>query len=148
MQAENFLMITIGKLADRTGVKIETIRYYEREKLLSPASRSQGRHRLHDDEQVRRLSFIRRSRELGFSLDDIRALLEIAERRYPGCSETKTLTLRHLGNIRGKIASLKKLERALNGLTEACQPGKQRSCPIIEILSATPDGFAAHSHSL
>ena len=148
MQAENFLMITIGKLADRTGVKIETIRYYEREKLLSPASRSQGRHRLYDDEQVRRLSFIRRSRELGFSLDDIRALLEIAERRYPGCSETKTLTLRHLGNIRGKIASLEKLERALNGLTEACRPGKRRSCPIIEILSAAPDGFAARRHSL
>jgi MerR family mercuric resistance operon transcriptional regulator len=129
-------MFTIGKLADRTGVNIETIRYYERIRLLPPAPRSEGRQRVYSDAEVRRLSFIRRSRELGFSLDDVRALLDIAECASPGCSATKDITLHHLSNIRGKIASLKKLERALKPLTEACQPGTQSSCPIIEALNA------------
>ena len=82
-----------------------------------------------------RLSFIRRSRELGFPLDDIRALLQLVDGGSSDCRATKDITLRHLADVRGKIASLRKLERALKDMTDACLPGNQSSCPIIDALS-------------
>jgi len=127
----------IGRLAVRTSVNIETIRYYERIDLLPPPPRTGGGHRVYEEEHVRRLIFIRRSRELGFPLDDVRVLLALADTRNPDCRATKTLTLRQLADVQDKIASLKKLERALKKMTDACQPDRQRSCPIIDALSAT-----------
>src|SRR5262245_28185535 len=103
--------VLIGALADRTGVNIETIRYYERVGLLTPPPRTQGRHRAYDERHAQRLSFIRRSRELGFSLDDIRTLLQLADCGTSACGAAKDVTLRHLVDVRGKIASLKRLER-------------------------------------
>jgi len=129
--------LLIGKLAARTGANIETIRYYERAGLLPPPPRTEGRHRLYDQGHVERLIFIRRSRELGFSLGDIRVLLGLAHGSNVACAETKEVTLRHLTDVRGKIASLKKLERALTSMTDACQPGSQSACPIIDALSAS-----------
>jgi MerR family mercuric resistance operon transcriptional regulator len=126
----------IGKLAERTRVNIETIRYYERVGLLPPPPRTEGRHRAYDEGHVQRLSFIRRSRELGFSLDDVRTLLQLAGTGNTSCCATKELTLRHLVDVRSKIASLKKLERALKNMTDACEPSRQLSCPIIDALSA------------
>jgi MerR family mercuric resistance operon transcriptional regulator len=123
----------IGKLAAQTGVNIETIRYYERVELLSAPARTDGGHRVYDADHVRRLTFIRRSRELGFSLDDIRTLLALSDGKRD-CA-AKELTLRHLADVRGKIASLKRLERALKGMTQACKPGDQNSCPIFDALS-------------
>jgi MerR family mercuric resistance operon transcriptional regulator len=123
----------IGKLAAQTGVNIETIRYYERVELLSAPARTDGGHRVYDADHVRRLTFIRRSRELGFSLDDIRTLLALSDGKRD-CA-AKELTLRHLTDVRGKIASLKRLERALKGMTQACKPGDQNSCPIFDALS-------------
>ena len=128
--------LLIGKLANRTGVNIETIRYYERVGLLPPPPRTQGRHRAYDESHARRLGFIRRSRELGFSLDDIRTLLQLADDGDLACATAKDVTLRHLTDVRGKIASLRKLEQALKYMTNACMPGKQLSCPIIDTLSA------------
>ena len=123
----------IGKLAGNTGVNIETIRYYERVGLLAAPPRTQGRHRIYDNDHAQRLTFIRRSRELGFSLEDIRTLLDLSDGK--GDCAAKELTLRHLADVRGKIASLKRLERALKGMTEACKPGDQDSCPIFDALS-------------
>jgi MerR family mercuric resistance operon transcriptional regulator len=117
----------IGKLAAATGVNIETIRYYERVALLPAPARTTGGHRVYDAGHIQRLAFIRRSRELGFSLEDIRALIALSDDK--GDCSAKELTLRHLANVRGKIASLKKLERALRGMTDACKPGNQNSCP-------------------
>ncbi len=130
--------LLIGKLADRTGVNIETIRYYERVGLLPPPPRTEGGHRAYDGHHVQRLAFIRRSRELGFSLNDIRTLLQLADRSDPACATVREVTLRHLADVRSKIASLRKLEGALKDMTNACTPGKQLSCPIIETLSASP----------
>jgi MerR family mercuric resistance operon transcriptional regulator len=129
--------VTIGKLSDRTGVNIETIRYYERVGLLPAPPRSAGRHRLYDAAHLQRLSFIRRSRELGFSLDEIRMLLGLADNADMACADTREMTLRHLADVRGKIASLRKLERALKSMTDACQPGSQSSCPILDTLNAS-----------
>jgi MerR family transcriptional regulator, mercuric resistance operon regulatory protein len=126
----------IGALAERTGVNIETIRYYERAGLLPAPPRSEGRRRLYDDAHVQRLRFVRRSRELGFSLDDIRALLAIVDAGNSDCAAAKDIAVRHLADVHGKIASLRRLERALRSLTDACRPEDQVSCPIIESLSA------------
>jgi len=123
----------IGKLAAQTGVNIETIRYYERVGLLAAPPRTRGRLRVYDQQHAQRLTFIRRSRELGFSLDNIRMLLDLSDGKRD-CA-AKQLTLRHLDDVRGKIASLKRLERALKGMTEACKPGDQDSCPIFDALS-------------
>lgn len=130
----------IGKLSRRTAVNIETIRYYERAGLLPRPSRTEGRHRVYDEPDVIRLRFIRRSRELGFSLDDIRALLRLVDSGNSDCCSTKEITLRQLTDVRGKIASLKNLERALKIMTDACQPDNQSSCPIIDALSKSHEG--------
>jgi len=123
----------IGKLAAETGVNIETIRYYERIALLSAPARTDAGHRVYDTDHVRRLRFIRRSRELGFSLDNIRTLLGLSEGKRDRAA--KQLTLRHLDEVRSKIASLRRLERALKSMTEACKPGNQALCPIFDALS-------------
>ena len=128
--------LLIGALANRTGVNIETIRYYERIGLIPAPPRTRGRHRAYDESHKQRLAFIRRSRELGFSLDDIRTLIQLGERGDMACARTKTIALRHLADVRGKISSLKKFERVLKNMTDACTPGRQRSCPIIDALSA------------
>ncbi len=128
--------VLIGALAEQTGVNIETIRYYERVKLLPPPRRSEGRQRMYESDHVRRLNFIRRSRELGFPLDGIRALLALVDDGNPDCCATREIAVRHLADVQGKIASLKRLERALKKMTDACRPGDQSSCPIIEALSA------------
>jgi MerR family mercuric resistance operon transcriptional regulator len=126
----------IGELSTRTGVNIETVRYYERIGLIPAPPRKNGRQRIYDESHVRRLKFVRRSRELGFALDDIRTLLVLADRGEQACSETKEMTVRRLADVRGKIISLRKLERALRQMTDACRPGRQSSCPILDALSA------------
>jgi MerR family mercuric resistance operon transcriptional regulator len=128
--------ILIGALSARTGVNIETIRYYERIGVMPKPPRKNGRQRLYDESHVQRLTFVRRGRELGFALDEVRTLLALADRGEEACAETKEMTLRHLTIVRGKIASLRKLERALRDMTDACRPGRQSSCPILDTLSA------------
>jgi MerR family transcriptional regulator, mercuric resistance operon regulatory protein len=123
----------IGKLAASTGVTIQAIRYYERLGLLRTAPRTKAGYRVYDHNHVRCLTFIRRSRELGFSLDCVRSLLELWESNCD-CA-AKKLSLRQLEIVRGKIADLKKLEKALKTMTDACNPGAQASCPIFATLS-------------
>jgi MerR family transcriptional regulator, mercuric resistance operon regulatory protein len=132
--------VLIGALAERTGVNIETIRFYERVGLLPSPPRSQGRHRVYDEEHLQRLRFVRRCRELGFSLDDIRALLALVDDGNSKCGAARGIALRHLADVHGKITSLKRLERALKNMTDACRPGDQSSCPIIEALSSDAEG--------
>jgi MerR family transcriptional regulator, mercuric resistance operon regulatory protein len=130
-------MLPIGALSERTGVNIETIRYYERVGLLPAPPRTGGRHRAYDERHAQRLEFIRRSRELGFSLADIRTLLELAQDESSACGAAKDVAMRHLADVSGKIASLRRLERALKDITGACRPGRQASCPIIETLAGS-----------
>jgi MerR family mercuric resistance operon transcriptional regulator len=127
--------LLIGKLAAETGINIETIRYYERIGLIATPARTAGGYRIYDEQSIRRLTFIRRSRELGFSLDDINILLRVADRGNAASAEIRQLTLSRLADVHGKIVSLKKLERALKTMTDACKPGGQCSCPIIDALT-------------
>ena len=125
--------LTIGPLSKRTQVNIETIRYYEREGLLPAPPRSEGGYRLYGDEHLRRLVFIRRGRELGFSLDEVRDLLQMVDGGYT-CGEVQALTLEHLGSVRKKVADLRRLERTLKNIAAQCEGGAVPDCPVIDAL--------------
>lgn len=126
----------IGAIAERTGVNIETIRYYERIGLIPKPTRSGGGHRVYEQVHEQRLTFVRRSRELGFSLDEVRALLHLAAGDNSNCAEVYVLAARHLGDVRQKLADLRRMERVLKSLAAECAQGTIPHCPIIETLSA------------
>ncbi|MBN8980940.1 MAG: helix-turn-helix domain-containing protein [Rhizobiales bacterium] len=138
--------LLIGQLANGTGINIETIRYYEREGLISAPLRTSGGHRAYEGQHVQRLAFIRRSRELGFSLNDVRKLLQLADNGAMCTTAAKELTARHLEDVRGKIKSLKKLEKALATIATACAPGESFPCPILEALSTSAPGSKLIDH--
>lgn len=126
---------TIGRLSSETGVNIETIRYYERIGLMAKPPRSEGGRRLYEEAACRRLGFIRRARELGFSIDEIRTLVELSNGKGR-CADVHTLTVSHLRDVRAKIADLRKLERTLANTAERCTRNASPDCPIIDALSA------------
>ena len=125
---------TIGVLSKGTGCNIETIRYYERIRLMPKPPRSPGGHRLYEDDHLRRLTFIRRSRELGFTLEEVRGLLRLVDGGSYTCAEVKTLTLDHAAEVRRKVADLRKLERVLREMAAECEGGEVPECPIIDAL--------------
>jgi MerR family mercuric resistance operon transcriptional regulator len=127
--------LTIGALSERTGVHVETIRYYEREGLLPRAPRTAGGHRVFGEAHLGRLLFIRRSRELGFSGAEVRTLLGLVDGGCT-CAEVRDLTLRHLVCVRAKIADLRRLEKTLTAISSKCEGGDIPDCPIVEALSA------------
>jgi len=129
--------ITIGALSRHTGVHIETIRYYERICLLPAPPRSGGRHRLYSDVHRQRLSFIRRSRELGFSLGETRELLGLQRGHDLSCGEVKALTQQHIADVRHKIRDLKRLERVLSRLAAQCRDDEVPDCPILDALGSS-----------
>lgn len=130
MAAHDFL---IGDLSKRTGVNIETVRYYEKIGLVPSPPRTGGGHRLYRDTHLKRLNFIRRSRELGFTLDEIRNLLGLVDGGHT-CGEVREATLSHIESIRRKIADLRRMERTLAGTAARCEGGSTPDCPIIDAL--------------
>lgn len=124
----------IGMLSKQTGCKVETIRYYERERLMPDPPRTDGGHRVYAQEHLKRLRFIRRSRELGFTLDEVRDLLQIVDGDHYTCAEVNALTLDHLADVRGKLADLKKLETVLKELAAQCSGDEAPYCPVVEAL--------------
>ncbi len=126
--------LAIGALSRRTGVNIETIRFYERIGILPKPPRTQGGHRVYSQGHLKRLSFVRRSRELGFTLDEVRGLLELVDGGRYTCAEVKTITLNHLTDIRHKIADLRRLVRTLSDMAGKCKGGKVPDCPVIDAL--------------
>jgi MerR family mercuric resistance operon transcriptional regulator len=126
--------LTIGALSRRTRVNIETIRFYERIGILAKPPRSAGGHRIYGQNELMRLGFVRRSRELGFSLDEVRGLLRLVDGGRYTCAEVKAITLNHLADVRGKIADLRRLERTLADVAGRCRGGKVPDCPVIEAL--------------
>lgn len=127
--------IPIGELSRQTGCNIETIRYYERIGLL-PVPRRRGRYRFYGGGDVGRLTFVRRARELGFTLDEVRALLTLATGGQSACPEVREISAAHLSDVRGRIADLRAMERALVAAVGQCDAGQQLSCPLIDALSA------------
>ena len=125
----------IGELGRLTGTKVETIRYYERIGLLAAPSRTTGNYRAYGAEHLSRLSFIRRSRDLGFSLDQIRALLSLSDDRQRSCEAVDAIAKEHLTEVERKIADLKALQRELGKMIDQCRHGTVAECRIIEALS-------------
>ena len=126
--------ITRGALAKRSGCNLETIRYYEKIGLLPAPRRSSGGHRLYVDQDQRRLRFIMRARELGFSIDEIRSLLSMATDGTYTCAEIHDLTISHLQSIREKLADLARLERTLGEIADKCAADAVPDCPVIDAL--------------
>ena len=127
--------IQIGELTRRTGCNIETIRYYERIALLPAPARSAGRYRIYDTGDVRRLAFIRRARELGFALDEIRLLLALSDNGDAACAEVRQVAASHLAEVRTKIADLQAMEHILAEAVQRCAAGELPGCPIMNALS-------------
>src|SRR5262249_19955024 len=126
--------IAIGALSKHTGTNIETIRYYERVGLLPAPARSSGGYRLYGTDHLKRLSFIRRARALGFSLAEVRKLLTLADQRRRPCSEVRAVAAAHLKDVKGKIADLRRMERVLKETVARCQAGSGSHCPMIDAL--------------
>jgi MerR family mercuric resistance operon transcriptional regulator len=129
--------IQIGELSRRTGCNIVTIRYYEQIALLPEPARSAGRYRMYDTSAVRRLAFIRRARELGFTLDEVRTLLSLsANDGQDTCANVREVAETHLADVRAKIADLRAMEDVLADAVRHCAAGEVSGCPIIDALSA------------
>lgn len=126
--------LTIGNLSELTGVNIETIRYYERIKMFPAPPRTAGGRRVYDATHLRILAFIRRSRELGFSLDQVRALIRLGGPAKASCREVREIASHHLDEIRAKIADLRKLERLLAKTVARCTGTTAPECPVLDVL--------------
>jgi len=128
--------LTIGDLAKATDTKVETIRYYERVGLLpSPARTATGNYRAYTAEQLGRLSFIRRSRDLGFTLEQIRELLDLADRKEQSCEAVDAIAREHLAEVTRKLADLAALQHELQSLIGQCHHGTVAECRILEALA-------------
>jgi MerR family mercuric resistance operon transcriptional regulator len=125
----------IGRLSASSGVNIETIRYYERIKLLAPPPRTPGGRRLYSGDDLRTLVFIRRARELGFSLEEIRALVRLAT-QGASCQQVRDIAVSRLEDIRAKLRDLRKMERALDAAVSRCSGQDVPECPILDALDA------------
>lgn len=129
--------MAIGEFSRRTCGNIETIRYYERIGLL-PVPERIGRYRRYGLADVRRLVFIRRARELGFTLDEVRALLRLSETGgETACADVREIAASHLAEVKAKIADLRAMERTLIDAVRRCDAGEVSGCPMIEALSAS-----------
>ena len=124
----------IGELSRITGVHIETIRYYEKIGMLPAPPRTQNGRRAYGPRQTRTLAFIRRGRELGFTLDQIRALLRLGEPGKASCAEIRDIAKHRIDDIRSKINDLIKLERLLRKTVAQCSGKKVPDCPVLDIL--------------
>ena len=126
--------LTIGKLAEAAGVNIETVRYYQRRGLLDEPPKPPGGHRRYAPEQAKRVRFIKRAQALGFTLDEVGALLTLDAAR--ACGETRALAVRKLSLIEQKMVDLAAMRQALGGLVQQCDAGDGgANCPIIELLA-------------
>ena len=128
--------VPIGEAARQTGLKVPTIRYYEQIDLLPAPPRTEGNRRLYGAAELRRLSFIRHARELGFEIEDIRELLAMTAEPQASCHQADSIARSHLGEIERRIASLQALRRELKRVIAECGHGRVCECKIIEALSA------------
>lgn len=133
-QPNDPVQLTRGRLAALSGVNLETIRYYEKQGLMPAPPRTPSGHRIYDLAQLKRLLFIRRSRDLGFSQEQVRGLLRFVDGGDYTCADVKTLTVEHLDAVRRKLADLRKIERVLKEMSDRCDGGEVPDCPVVDAL--------------
>lgn len=131
--------LRIGELASRTGCSVETVRYYEREKLLPAPGRTEGNYRLYDEAHIACLSFIRRCRSLDMTLGEIRTLLRFRDSPDEVCQGVNELLDTHIDLVAMRITELQRLEEQLRNLRGQCGESRQsRDCGILNELSHAP----------
>ncbi|MDR3382866.1 Cu(I)-responsive transcriptional regulator [Cupriavidus basilensis] len=133
----------IGEAAQASGVSAKMIRHYESIGLLAPPPRSEGGYRRYDERAVHTLRFVRRARNLGFSLDEIRGLLSLWHDRARASADVKALTLRHVADLEQRIAELAAMRDTLRQLAEACSGDARPDCPILADMAQAGFGLAA-----
>jgi MerR family transcriptional regulator, copper efflux regulator len=130
----------IGRLAARANVSVDTVRYYERARLLPPASRTASGYRTYPAAVVDRLRFIRRAKDLGFSLDEIRDLLDLSDQRGTGVAAIREIAARRLADVEKRLAELSRLRGGLRQLVDACPGhGDPGECPIVNAFRSPGD---------
>ena len=127
--------MNIGEASARSGVSAKMIRYYESIGLIAPAARTASQYRVYVEDEVHTLRFIRRARDLGFSLEAIGDLLDLWRDRSRASGEVKALALTHVGALEAKIAELQSMVRTLRHLAEACHGDGRPECPILDDLA-------------
>ncbi|MGH7228351.1 MAG: heavy metal-responsive transcriptional regulator [Nitrospiraceae bacterium] len=127
--------LTIGKLAKQVGVNIQTVRYYERRRMLSPTTRTSSGYRLYGEEALKRLCFIKNAQALGFTLREIAELLNLRVASTARCGDVQRKAQAKLNQVETKIRDLRALDRALRGLIRTCQAGQPTNrCPILRSM--------------
>lgn len=132
-------VLTIGRLAQATGTNVETIRFYEKIGILPPPARTEGNYRSYDPAHLNRLSFIRRARDLGFSLDQVKALLRLSDDRSQSCAAVDDIAKLHREEVERKIRDLQAMKAELDRIIDTCKCGTVAECRIIETLSPAAD---------
>lgn len=127
--------VPIGIVSQRSGCSIDTIRFYEKAGVLPQALRTETGRRVYNESDIARITFIRRARELGFSLDEVRGLLALAEGTGDACEQVQLLAQYHLTEIASKIADLTTMQAVLGALVIQCSQGNNAACPLIAALS-------------
>lgn len=128
-------MATIGEAARRSGLHIETIRFYEREGVTASPGRTAGGRRAYTEDEIERLVFVKRCRDLGFPLPDVSAMLALRNAEHDQCDDVRAISERHIADVRAKIRDLRRLERALVKLVAECREGRA-DCPALDVLFA------------
>ena len=126
--------LTRGSLANKTGVNAETIRYYEKAGVMPDPPRTAGGHRIYDESLVKRLFFIKRCRELGFTLNEVRELLKLVDGDVYTCADVLQNTNEQRTRIKNKIRDLRKMEKTLRAISSQCSGEDVPECPIIDSL--------------
>lgn len=129
------MILSIGQLSQRTGVKVPTIRYYEKIGIISEAPRNSGNQRRYGAEHLERLQFIRHARDLGFDLESIRSLLDMSSTPQASCHAADSIARAHLDNIHDRIAQLTLLQQELVRMVDECTHGNICDCRVIKILA-------------
>lgn len=131
--------MTIGKLAKAAGVNVQTVRYYERRRLLTPALRRESGYRVYREDALQKLRFIKNAQELGFSLEEIRSLLQLRTGGTASCGKVQKKAAEHARDVSGRIERLRAMERVLSQLIRTCRRrGRTDECPILRSLEEKP----------
>lgn len=128
--------ITRGELARRTGVNLETIRYFEQTGIIAAPPRTEGGHRIYNESHVRTLGFVRRARNLGFSPQEIRTIIGLGGPGKACCLEVRNVAAHHLNQVRAKIADLVEMERLLSATIEQCSGQANPDCAVIDMIES------------
>lgn len=129
-------MYTIGKVAALADVSTDTLRYYEKSRLITPASKTAAGYRLYNDDALRRIRFIKHAQHCGFSLSDIKELLKLKHEESACCEDVRSLAIEKKLRIEHKLKALQVMSRALDDLIQRCEGGEQATdaCPILAAL--------------